>query len=222
MGAIARSAANNITTSGVFTSSAIANTSVTGITTLANASDGITFISSQTASNSASVSFTSGLTSTYKAYKFVFSDIHPRTDFVGFTFNMSTDSGSNYNVTKTTTNFIATHKADDADANLIYQTGRDLAQSTDFQEIIGDCGNGAKKNSGGSLLIFNPSSTTYVKHFISTASTMTYHTADTDTGNYNYAMFVAGYGNTTSAINAVRFQMSSGNFDGSIYLYGIK
>ena len=80
----------------------------------------------------------------------------------------------------------------------------------------------AKKNSGGSLTLFNPSSTTYVKHFISNASTMTYHTGDTDTGNYNYAMYVAGYGNTTSAINAVRFQMSSGNFDGVIKLYGVK
>jgi len=222
MGAIARSAANNITTSGVFTFNAITNSSVTGITVLANAEDGITLISSQTASNSASISFTTGITSTYKAYKFVFSDIHPRTDTVGFQFNMSTDSGSNYNVTKTTTNFVATHKADDADAGLIYQSGRDLAQSTGFQEIMGDCGNGAKKNSGGSLLLFNPSSTTYVKHFISNGSTMTYHTGDTDTGNYNYAMFVGGYGNTTSAVNAIRFQMSSGNFDGKIYLYGIK
>jgi len=222
MGAIARNIANNITTSGIFTSSAIANSSVTGITVLANASDGITLISSQTASNSASISFTSGLTSTYKAYKFVFSDIHPRTDTVGFTFNMSTDSGSNYNVTKTTTNFIATHRADDADYGLIYQTGRDLAQSTGFKEIMGDCGNGAKKNSGGSLTLFNPSSTTYVKHFISSGSTTTYHNADTDSGNYEYNMYSAGYGNTTSAVNAIRFQMSSGNFDGTIYLYGIK
>ena len=87
MGAIARNIANNITTSGVFTSSAITNSSVTGITVLANASDGITFISSQTASNSASISFTSGLTSTYKAYKFVFTNIHPRTDAVDFRFN---------------------------------------------------------------------------------------------------------------------------------------
>jgi hypothetical protein len=89
MGAIARSAANNITTSGVFTSSAITNSSVTGITVLANASDGITLISSQTASNSASISFTTGITSTYKAYKFVFSSIHPRNDTVLFQFNLS-------------------------------------------------------------------------------------------------------------------------------------
>ena len=105
MGAIARNIANKITTSGVFTSGAITNSSVTGITVLANASDGITLISSQTASASASLSFTTGIDSTYKAYKFVFVNIHPATNDTGLQFNLSTDGGSNYNVTKTTTNF---------------------------------------------------------------------------------------------------------------------
>jgi hypothetical protein len=93
MGAIARNAANKITTGGVFTSGAITNASVTGITVLANASDGITFISSQTASNSASISFTSGITSTYKAYKFVFVNINPSTDNTDFFFNLSASCG---------------------------------------------------------------------------------------------------------------------------------
>ena len=216
MGAIARNIANNITTSGVFTSSAITNSSVTGITVLANASDGITFISSQTASNSASISFTSGLDSTYKAYKFVFSNIHPRDDDVTFKFNMSTDGGSNYNVTKTTTFFTARHSEDDATADLAYKTGGDLAQSTSFQNLDENgAGNGADESSSGSLTIFNPSSTVYVKHFI--AVNNQYQSAN---GSYNN--FIAGYGNTTSAVNAVRFQFAVGNFDGTIYLYGIK
>ena len=215
MGAIARSAANNITTSGVFTSSAIANSSVTGITVLANASDGITLISSQTASNSASISFTSGLTSTYKAYKFVFVNINPASNNTDFQFNMSTDSGSNYNVTKTTTMFRAFHYESDASAALSYETGQDLAQSTAFQNIIEAIGNEADESASGSLLLFNPSSTTYVKHFISNSNG--YFGSD---ATFNY--YSAGYGNTTSAVNAVRFQMSSGNFDGVIYLYGIK
>jgi hypothetical protein len=215
MGAIARNAANNITTSGVFTADAITNSSVTGITVLANASDGITFISSQTASNSASLSFTSGLTSTYKAYKFVFSSIQPRTDNAFFNFNMSTDSGSNYNVTKTTTSFTAYHNEAGTDTNLVYETGRDLAQSTSFQTIMGGIGNGADEAGSGVLTIFNPSSTTYVKHFIGDLNHY-------DSTNYSYRTLVAGYGNTTSAINAVRFQMSTGNFDGTIALYGIK
>jgi hypothetical protein len=216
MGAIARSIANNITTSGVFTSSAIANSSVTGITVLANASDGITFISSQTASNSASISFTSGLTSTYKAYKFVFVNIDPASDNFDFQFNFSTDAGSNYNVTKTTTWFQAYHDEPDTATALAYNTGLDLAQSTSFQTFMGNLGNGADENGSGSLLLFNPSSTTYVKHFIANGMTNT-------AGDYCQNSFVAGYGNTTSAINAVRFQMASGNLSaGTIYLYGIK
>ena len=215
MGAITRSIANNITTSGVFTSSAITNASVTGITVLPNAEDGITFISSQTASNSASLSFTTGLDSTYKAYKFVFSSIHPRTDGVDFQFNLSTDSGSNYNVTKTTTYFRAFHYENGSSASLGYDADGDLAQSTAYQLIISYLGNGADETASGTIQLFNPASTTYVKHFIATSNK--YNAIDISVNE-----FVAGYGNTTSAINAIRFQMSSGNFDGTIYLYGIK
>ena len=215
MGAIARNIANNITTSGVFTSSAITNSSVTGITVLANASDGITFISSQTASDSASISFTSGLTSTYKAYKFVCVNIHARTDGKLLQFNMSTDSGSNYNVTKTSTFFRAYHNETGADSALVYETSWDLAQSTGYQPLTENIGSGADESGAVVLHLFNPSSTTYVKHFISTANVNHF-------GNYSMAGYGAGYGNTTSAINAIRFQMDAGNFDGTIYLYGIK
>lgn len=175
------------------------------------------FISSQTASNSASIAFTSGLTSTYKIYRFVFSNIHPRTDAVHFTFNLSTDGGTNYNVTKTTTTFLSAHDEADTDARLNYDTGADLAQSTAFQRIdVGtDVGSDADQANAGTLILFNPSSTTYVKHFIITANIA-------DANNYTGNTFTAGYGNTTSAVNAIRFQMSSGNFDGTIYLYGIK
>ena len=216
MGAIARNIANNITTSGVFTSSAITNSSVTGITVLANASDGITFISSQTANNSASISFTTGLDSTYKAYKFVFSSIHPRTDATSFQFNMSTDSGSNYNVTKTSTFFYTIHTESDTTANgPNIDTASSLAQSTAFQLISFPTGNGADESQSGYLTLFNPSSTTYVKHFISQNNL--YYSSDG-----SVVVNTAGYGNTTSAINAIQFKMLSGNFDGTIYLYGIK
>jgi hypothetical protein len=221
MGAITRSIANNITTSGVFTSSAITNASVTGITVLANApADGITFISSQTASNSASISFTSGLDSTYKAYKFVFSSIHPRTDNVGLQFNMSTDGGSNYNVTKTTTSFGAYHNEGDTEAVLTYNPLTDLAQSTSFQPLTfyQTMSNDADSQVSGTLTLFNPSSTTYVKHFISRVEAMHQDSAP----RYAVDSYIAGYGNTTSAVNAIQFKMSSGNMDGTIYLYGIK
>jgi hypothetical protein len=218
MGAIARNAANNITTSGVFTSGAITNSSVTGITVLAGVgADGITLISSQTASASASISFTTGLDSTYKAYKFVFSNIHIATDGAEFTFNGSTDSGSNYNVNKTTTYFLAEHDEAGAGGSLSYQTARDLGSATTtYQDLGVDLGNDNDHASNGSLIIFNPSSTTYVKHFICTLQQS--HQNDLSlVGN------IAGYLDTTSAINAIQFKMNSGNIDsGTIYLYGIK
>jgi hypothetical protein len=218
MGAIARNIANKITTAGVFTSGAITNSSVTGITVLANASDGITLISSQTASNSASISFTSGITSTYKAYKFVFANIHTRTEASppDFSFNMSTDGGSNYNVTKTTTAFRAYHSEGGVGGALQYTSAYDLAQSTDFQ-VFGDQAQGADADqcTAGELLLFNPSSTTYVKHFLVKSN-------DYNLGDYSVVSYVAGYCNTTSAVNAIRFKMQNSNFDGTIYMYGIK
>jgi len=218
MGAIARSAANLVTTSGVWLKGGVNNASMDNITALPSAAgaDGITLISSQTASSSASISFTSGITSTYKAYKFVFVNIHPQTDGVEFTFNGSTDSGSNYNVTKTTTYFLAEHSEADISASLSYQTTRDLAQSTGFQDLGVDIGNANDEASSGSLTLFNPSSTTYVKHFI--CEIQQAHQNDLSLVGY-----VAGYFNTTSAINAIQFKMNSGNIDdGKIYMYGIK
>jgi len=216
MGAITRSIANNITTSGVFTSSAIANSSVTGITSIPNEpADGITLISSQTASNSTSISFTSGLTSTYKAYKFVFSSIHPRTDNSIFHFQLSTNGGTTYATTITSTFFEATHDEADTYGDFYYDTTKDLAQSTSYQYLASPVGNGADESLSGTLQLFNPSSTTYVKHFIGNINM--YHAS-----NYSSNFGIAGYGNTTSAINAINFKMASGNFDGTIYLYGIK
>lgn len=192
------------------------NQSLSAITSLPAAipTGKLKLISSQTASNSASISFTTGLNSTYKVYKFVFVNIHPRTDNVEFQFNLSTDSGSNYNVTKTTTHFQAQVKEDGTDASLGYLTAQDLAQSTSYQNLRDQLGNGADESLSGSLTLFNPSSTTYVKHFI--ARVNSYITYD-----YTCDDYVAGYGNTTSAVNAINFRMSSGNFDGTIYLYAI-
>jgi hypothetical protein len=216
MGAIARNIANNITTAGVFTSSAITNASVTGITVLANASDGITLISSQTASASASISFTSGLTSTYKAYKFVFVNIHPSNNDAQFRFNLSSDSGSNYNVTKTTTFFRAQHTEAGTGDSITYDINADLAQGTGSQVLGFNLGNGNDESLSGSFTLFNPSSTTYVKHFMGTFTLY-------DDGDLTRTGYMAGYGNTTSAVNAIQFVMHTGNIDaGTIYLYGIK
>jgi hypothetical protein len=176
----------------------------------------MTLISSQTASGSASIEFTSGIDSTYPIYKFEFINIHPATDGAYFQFNMSTDSGSNYNVTKTTTAFNAQHSEAGTDPGIGYQTADDLAQSTGFQTLLEGIGNGADESAAGTLTLFNPSSTTYVKHFIARGSL--YYD-----GNYIFDAHIAGYANTTSAVDAIKFVMSSGNIDsGTIKLYGIK
>ena len=221
MGAITRSAANNITTGGVILPAGINDASVASVTELAqvSAGDGITLISSQTASSSASLSFTTGIDSTYRTYLFKFINIHPATDTAAFQFNLSTDGGSSYNVTKTSSAFRSYHFESGTDAGLGYRTANDLAQSTAYQ-ILSDnptagTGNGDDEHNSGYLYLFNPSSTTYVKHFISSGVEYLYENAIV-----NY--FVGGYGNTTSAINAIDFKFSSGNIDaGTIHMYGI-
>ena len=193
------------------------NRSIKDVTSLPFGVGNLIHIQSQTASNSASISFTTGINSTYKEYQFYFIDIHPRTDAVNFTFNMSTDSGSNYNVTKTTTAFLAEVSQSGTFAGLNYQTASDLAQSTSDQRITTNIGNASSESAVGYMSLFNPASATYVKHFISTSQ---YYFPDASV-DFTQNMFVAGYGNTTSAINAVRFQMSSGNFDGTIAMFGV-
>jgi hypothetical protein len=217
MGSITRGLSNNITTGGVILPAGITNSSVSAVTSFANASGGtLILLSTQTASNSATLSFTTGLDSTYDEYQFKFIDIHPRTDLSIFTFNLSTDAGSNYNVTKTTTAFHATHNEADGDTGLAYAGSMDLAQGTGEQYLLYNVGSGADESGSGSLTLFNPSSTTYVKHFIATANGLY------GDGDYCWSMYVAGYGNTTSAINAIRFKFSAGNFDGVIKMYGVK
>ena len=175
----------------------------------------LTHIATQTASSSASVSFTSGIDSTYKEYIFYFVDIHPQTDGQKLTFQGNASGGSGYNETITSTFFRAYHEESDGAHALSYDTGGDLAQATSFQQISDTVGSDTDQCCSGFLHLFNPSSTTFVKHFIS--RTNTYQTSD-----YSIDVFSAGYFNTTSAIDEIQFKMASGNIDsGTITLYGI-
>jgi hypothetical protein len=196
----------------------LTNNSIANVTAYnaAVSTGGMVLISSQTANNSASISFTTGINSTYKEYQFYFINCRPATDNVSFMFNMSTNSGSTYAVTKTTTKFRANHDEADTEATLSYDGDVDLAQSTDFCNLGRLIGNGSDESCAGTLQLFNPSSTTYVKHFI-------YVGNEYFSGNNSINNYIAGYGNTTSAVNAIRFQMSSGNIaDGIFKLYGVK
>jgi len=193
------------------------NNSLSAITSKPSGLSGgsMNLISTQTASSSSTISFTSGIDSTYDEYVFKFYNIHPATDNTNFTFNLSADGGSNYNVTKTTTFFNAYHKEDDSDAGITYDGSRDLAQGTGFQPLSHGAGNDNDQNLGGTLYLFNPSSTTFVKHFMATINLNEFR-------DYCNTGFTAGYGNTTSAVNAVQFKYASGNIDsGVIKLYGI-
>jgi len=194
----------------------ISNNSLSAISSLPASipTGALTLLSTQTASSSASISFTSGIDSTYSSYIFKFIDINPATDDVIFGFNLSIDNGSNYNVTKTTTSFRAQNREDDTGSQLAYRTAEDLAQSTSDQKLGQALGNENDENLAGSLQLFNPSSTTFVKHFISTIN-------EYQPANRTNNQFIAGYANTTSAIDAVQFKMSSGNFDGIIKMYGV-
>jgi len=175
-----------------------------------------TLISTSTASGVSSVSITSGIDSTYDEYMFVFTDMNPVEDSGAFAFNMSTDGGSNYNVTKTDTTFIARHEEDDSTATLGYSTADDKAQSTAYAELtVKGVGNAADESCAGILHLFNPSSTTYVKHYY--ARMNSYNEGDQSTDG-----FCSGYANTTSAVDAVTFKMiGDHNFDGVIQMYGI-
>jgi len=181
------------------------------------------FIKKLTASASSDLSFVDGtsdvvLDSTYSIYCFVWINIHPSQqsgDGEEFQFNLSTDTGSNYNVTKTTTYFSATNYESDAGTSLAYRDSHDLAQGTGFQNISVDHDADNDASSSGEMWLYNPSSTTFVKHFLIRNNYM--HSAPLSINS-----FVAGYGNTTSAVDAVRFQFSAGNIDaGQICCYGL-
>jgi len=182
----------------------------------------MTLIKTLTASGSSTLSFVHGASSvvldgTYKQYLFKFINIHPASASK-FEFNFTIDSGNNYNVTKTSTTFGVFHTEADNSASLAYKTAHDLAQGTGNQilSVHGDVGTANDMSFCGTLRLFDPANTTFVKHFMATSNFV-------DNGPTSMNPFVAGYGNTTSAINGVVFAMGSGAIaSGQIKLYGIK
>ena len=189
------------------------NSTPNGLTTAG--AGAINLITTNTISSGvASSSFTSSIDSTYDTYMFKLINIHPASQaFLGF--NFSIDGGSNYNAVKTSTNFRAYHSEADA-SNLEYKDGDDIAQGTGLVLTAGNLGNASDESSSGYLHLFEPSNTTFVKNFIFRSSSVQSAPAAFD-------CFVAGYVNTTSAVNGVEFKMSSGNIDtGTIDMYGVK
>ena len=177
----------------------------------------VVLLSSQTASNSASLSFTSGIDSTYGEYIFRFYNLNPATDNVNFEFQVNAAGASGYNETMTTTAIAAYHPEDNSSTSFAYSTDKDQAQGTAFQPLTDDQGNGGDESAAGELHLFNPSSTTYVKHFYTRVNAYYYGPYDGTKEHY-----IAGYINTTTAIDDIQFKMASGNFDGVIKMWGVK
>ena len=174
----------------------------------------IVYISSVTASSSATVAFTS-IDATYNEYHFHFVNLHPQTDSVYPKFMASVDNGSSYGVATTTSYVRAFHGEDDTPASLAYVTGYDSAQSTGLIQIGEDVGSDNDQAFSGIMKLYAPSSTTFVKHFI-------LDTQNVNGGNESSHQLIAGYVNTTSAVDAIQFSFHSGNIDaGSIHMYGV-
>ena len=193
---------------------------VRSVTTFGSVSGGsMVFIKKLTASSSSTLSFVNGtsdvvLDSTYKEYLFTFNNVHPVDNSVQFLVNFR-DGGTDYDATKTTTFFNAEHAEAGSTTGVSYITAQDLAQGTGFQPLTVDTGNRSDESVSGYLHFFNPSSTTFVKHFIA-------RTNNYVSNNYSEDSFIAGYCNTTTAIDGVQFKFASGNIDaGTITLYGI-
>ena len=191
------------------------NNSISAITSGGTLAQGkMTLLQTQTASSSASVSFTSNIDSTYPIYLFKFINVHPSANAY-FSMN-GRDGGSSYDATKTTTFFNAQHFEDDSSTVLEYDSSRDLAQGTGIQHSSTYAGTGNDESINGVMHLFDPSNTTFVKHFIIRTCGVTNNPAAFDS-------YVAGYFNVTAAIDGIQFSMSSGNIDsGTIKLYGIK
>ena len=191
--------------------------SMASITSLPSGVSGssLVLLSTQTASSSSTIDFTSDIDSTYKEYIFKFIDIHPETNNVTFSFQVDTGTNTNYNITTTSTFFRASHNEDDSGTALQYRTGDDQAQGTAFNKLCQTVGNDNDQSCTGILHLFDPSSTTFVKHF--TATTNGCHE-----GDITREVFTAGYFNTTTALTRVRFKFDSGNIDaGTIKMYGV-
>ena len=171
-------------------------------------------LETQTASSSSTISFTSGIDDTYKEYIFKFYDIHPSNDGTVFQVNFR-DGSTAYDATKTSSSFIAYHLENGSASSLGYDADADLAQGTGVQRLSWNIGNENDENIGGYLHLYDPSSTTFVKHYVAS-------TIYNNNNSYANNTYVAGYCNVTTAIDGVQFTMAAGTIDaGTFKLYGV-
>jgi hypothetical protein len=181
------------------------------------ATGAMTLISTATASSSATIDITSGIDSTYKEYIFKFISIHQSNDGADFQFQVDTGSNTSYNQTITSSGFAAFNQEDNSARSVATHSGSAvLHQETGFQDLGRSLGNDNDQSLSGQLHLYEPSSATFVKHFIGVINE---YASDDGTNQ----RFVAGYVNTTTAITRIRFKADGGTIDsGTIKMYGIK
>ena len=192
------------------------NQSMSAITALPSgvSAKSLILLATETASSSSTITFDSNIDSTYKEYIIKYIDIHPSAGDNHFTVNFR-DGGSSYDATKTSTMFRAYHREDGTNQALSYVAGGDLAQATGAQQLGQSVDAANDSTISGELYLFDPSSTTFVKHFIARSQEVTYEATSQE-------FYVSGYCNVTAAIDGVQFAMSSGNIDaGTFKLYGV-
>ena len=173
-------------------------------------------------SGTAASAFTSSIDSTYKLYIFKFYDVHCADDDRSLQFQVSTDGGSSYGIAGTSTVFYASHYEDDSATSFAYQDNVDRANATTYMNISVSCTSENDASTAGELYLFNPSNTTYVKHWYATTNLMGGYLAGSD-GPWPSNYFTGGYFNTTSAVNAINFVFnSSSNMDTAVIkMYGV-
>ncbi len=195
------------------------NNSLSAITSIPTSITGgnLTLISTSTISSStAAIEITSGLDSTYKEYIFKFYNLHPVNDGTSWQFQGSTNGGTSYGVNKLSTFVEAEHDEGDSSVAFQYNTGFDRgANSTDYITLVGEIGNDNDQSASGFLHLFNPSDTTFVKHYIA-------RTSQSSNADLARDQFIGGFFNTTSAIDALKFEMRVGNIETAVLkMYGV-
>ena len=192
------------------------NQSMSAITALPSgvSAKSLILLATETASSSSTITFDSNIDSTYKEYIIKYIDIHPSAGDNHFTVNFR-DGSTAYDATKTSSSFIAYHLEDGTSSTLGYDGDADLAQGTGVQRLSWNIGNENDENIGGYLHLYDPSSTTFVKHYVAS-------TIYNNNNSYANNTYVAGYCNVTTAIDGVQFTMAAGTIDaGTFKLYGV-
>ena len=174
----------------------------------------MTLLATNTESGDSTSDFTSLIDSTYKLYIFKLIDINLETAEADLQVQFNVAAASGFNEEMTTTYFYAIQAEADNDTGFSYVSANDQASGTAYQTIMDYMGSGSDESGAGTLWLFDPSNTTYITHFYSVCNSMTTHA-------YTNNIYVAGYVNAAGAIDEVSFKPSSGNFDGTIKMYGV-